>query len=177
MTLSHEKNIQADEERGLGVASGMSGLWLFVAVFFAVPEVLWERGPHYGTEYSSLAVNGKIVSESEKRYQYEVPVYTRKITISTSGETKDIFEAVNGLGRQDIDMRLEHIPAQHLLSWGDFFGGFLAISVLLAMATAVFRIVEKSCRRILGVSDYQNEIVGGPSTAPGQARLAQDDRK
>src|SRR5258708_1990822 len=144
-----------------------------VSVFLAVPEVVCERGPHYGTEYSSLAVNGKIVSESTKLYQYEAPDYTRKITINTSGETKDIFEAVNRLGRQDIDIRLEHIPVQHLLTWGDFFGAFLAISVLLAMATAVFRIVEKTCRRLLRVSEGQNEIIRDPSTAPGQARLAQ----
>jgi hypothetical protein len=137
-----------------------------VAVLFAVPEIIWEREPHYGTEYSSLAVNGKIVSESTKSYQYVVPVYTRKIIIRTNGDTKDIFEAVNGLQRQDIDMRMESIPAQHFLSWSDFFGGFFGFFFLLMMGTAVIRIVEKGCRRLLGVSD-ENGIIRDPSTSSG----------
>jgi hypothetical protein len=138
----------------------------FVSFFLVGSEVLWERGPHYGTEYSSLAVNGKTVSESTRYYQYQIPVYTKKITIRTSGETKDIFQAVTALGRQDIEIRLEHTPV-HLTSWGDFFGAFLSAVLFLVMVTGIIRIVEKSCRRLLGMPEEKNVIVRDPSTSSG----------
>ena len=118
----------------------------FVAALAIVPEIGADQ-PRIGTNWT-FVTSDDLKTTSTKKEQVIEPAYTHLIRSLDHPKLtgKDVLEIVS-----------ESIFA-------------------CVMISLLFRIVVKICGRVLGATTGELEIVRDPSTAPGQARLAQDDR-
>jgi hypothetical protein len=156
------------------MACAVSGVIL--AVFTTVPEAIYENQPHYGTTVTCTFQDGKPGPMHTETF--EVPHYSRQIIIQTNNDKiRDIVMAIDALKleRKDMDLTTSVTPVYHL-NFFDFMNVVFEATFSIVVVSYLFRIVVKICGRILGAKTDEVEIVRDPSTAPGQARLAQDDR-
>lgn len=137
---------------------------LAVSAFVLIPEFIYENQKHYGTKWTFTTKDNGTASQSVE--QFEVPVYTRKITIRTAGKPDDIIRVVCALKRNDIDINNEPISTPHT-TFSDSMQVIIGAFLFFIVGTGLFRIVEKICRRIFGVKVLTDKIVGDPSTSSG----------
>jgi len=143
----------------------------FVAALAIVPEIGADQA-RIGTKWTFVTSDdGKTTSTKEE--QVIEPAYTHLITIETNGDAQKIVQAAHDIAPDSFILRSLDHPK---LTVKDALGIVSESIFACVMISLLFRIVLKICRRILGATPAESEIVRDPSTAPGQARLAQDDR-
>jgi len=145
--------------------------WFMAAVlfglFFAILALLSELSNGVPRQVTNFNFETGKWEESVK------PAYTRGVRIETNGDVQKMMQSAHDI---DPDSFILPYAVNPKLKADDYFQIFVGGVLGMVMISYLFRIVVKICGRMLGATTDEVEVVRDPSTAPGQARLAQEDR-